>query len=146
MLAENEINKSNFDLWLEPSAGNGAFYELLPPNRLGFDIRESQNPEIIIKDFLKLPVEYFTSKFNHVVTIGNPPFGKNSSLAVKFFNHCAEFSECIAMVLPKTFLKSSIQNRLNLYFKCVESFELLENFFYLQWFYHTKYLAYFKFG
>ena len=129
VLVENRIAKSNFDLWLEPSAGEGAFFDLLPPNRLGFDILKSKNPMIEEKDFLSIPIEYFTSQFKCIITVGNPPFGKNSKLAVKFFNRCAQFSDCIAMVFPKTFLKSSVQNRLNLYFRCVKSFELSEDSF-----------------
>ena len=47
------------------------------------------------------------------VVIGNPPYGKNSSLAVKFLNKAVELSNDIRMVLPRTFRKPSIINRLN---------------------------------
>ena len=47
------------------------------------------------------------------VVIGNPPYGKNSNLAVKFLNKAAELSKDIHMVLPRTFRKPSIINRLN---------------------------------
>lgn len=48
--------------------------------------------------------------------IGNPPFGKNSSIAVKFFNHAARQAEVIAFILPASFQKVSIQNRLDFSF------------------------------
>jgi hypothetical protein len=47
------------------------------------------------------------------VVIGNPPYGKNSSLAVKFLNKASELSDNVHMVLPRTFHKPSIINRLN---------------------------------
>ena len=47
------------------------------------------------------------------VVIGNPPYGKNSNLAVQFLNKVAELSDDIRMVLPRTFRKPSIINRLN---------------------------------
>ena len=50
-------------------------------------------------------------KFDYVV--GNPPYGKNSNLAVKFLNKASELSDNIHMVLPRTFRKPSIINRLN---------------------------------
>ena len=129
VLAEKKIN-SNFDLWLEPSAGNGAFFDLLPRrNRRGIDIRASSNSAIEQGDFLKWPIEDFTSKHKNIITVGNPPFGKNSSLAVKFFNRSAQFSNCIAMVFPRTFLKKSVQNRLDLNFKLIKSVLLREQSF-----------------
>ena len=129
VLAEKKIN-SNFDLWLEPSAGNGAFFDLLPQrNRRGIDIRASSNSAIEQGDFLKWPIEDFTSKHKNIITVGNPPFGKNSSLAVKFFNRSAQFSNCIAMVFPRTFLKKSVQNRLDLNFKLIKNLQLREQSF-----------------
>ena len=47
------------------------------------------------------------------VIIGNPPYGKNSSLAVKFLNKASELSDSVYMVLPRTFRKPSIINRLD---------------------------------
>lgn len=49
-----------------------------------------------------------TAGFDTVITFGNPPFGKNSSLALKFINKAAEFSDFIAMILPRTFRKESM--------------------------------------
>ena len=47
------------------------------------------------------------------IVIGNPPYGKNANLAVKFLNKVSELSDDIRMVLPRTFRKPSIINRLN---------------------------------
>jgi hypothetical protein len=53
------------------------------------------------------------------VVVGNPPFGKNSSLAVRFFNKAAEFADVIAFVVPLTFRKQSLQRRLKANFELV---------------------------
>jgi hypothetical protein len=100
-------NHIEIDMWLEPSAGTGAFYNLLPINKIGIDL-EPKIENVIEHDFLTYILED-----KRYVTIGNPPFGKNSSLAIKFFNKCAEKSEVIAFILPKTFKKDSVINKLN---------------------------------
>ena len=45
--------------------------------------------------------------------VGNPPFGKNSSLALRFVNKAAEFAEIVAFILPCTFKKASVLRKLN---------------------------------
>ena len=45
--------------------------------------------------------------------IGNPPFGKISSIAIRFFNHSAKWANVIAFIIPRTFRKPSVQNKLN---------------------------------
>jgi hypothetical protein len=70
---------------------------------------EELEKEILKKDFLTFePI-----KDKKYVCIGNPPFGRVSSLAVLFFNKAASFSEAIGFILPRTFKRNSIINRLN---------------------------------
>ena len=103
----------SYDLELEPSAGDGSFYKLLSPEkRYGIDL-DPQCKGIVKQDFFKYRPK---STFKKIITIGNPPFGKNASLAVKFFNHAAEFSHAIAFIVPKSFKKVSVQNKLDLKF------------------------------
>jgi hypothetical protein len=47
------------------------------------------------------------------VIVGNPPYGKNASLAVKFLNKAVELTDHISYVLPRSFRKPSILNRVN---------------------------------
>jgi predicted RNA methylase len=47
------------------------------------------------------------------VIVGNPPYGKNASLAVKFLNKAVELTDHISYVLPRTFRKPSILNRVH---------------------------------
>lgn len=45
--------------------------------------------------------------------IGNPPYGKNSNLAIKFLNLGARLSSQVRYVLPRTFRKVSVQNKID---------------------------------
>lgn len=106
-------------LWLEPSAGDGVFeyaahnagvktvkcYDLAP-----------RHDHITKQDWLTY--SHAPSK-RPTVVFGNPPFGFAASLAVKFFNKAAEFAEVIAFVLPRSFAKASVQDRLSQHFELV---------------------------
>lgn len=120
-----EIDLDDYDLIIEPSAGNGSFLPYLPKKKtVALDI-EPEHKDIIKKDFFT----YFPDKkYKNILVIGNPPFGKNSSLAVKFFNHSAKFANTILMILPKTFKKVSIQNRLDLDFHLEKDIEINEHY------------------
>jgi len=101
----------HIDLFIEPSAGTGAFSKHIK-NVLSFDIDPKQE-NILQRDFLEtLPFE-FGIETDKTCIIGNPPFGKNANLAIKFFNHSTKFADTIAFILPKSFKKESIQNRLH---------------------------------
>lgn len=106
---------SEFDLVLEPSCGDYAFVNAL---RASVDVLKLKFFDIDAIDkvhranFLTdavVPREYS----GLCLTIGNPPFGKSASTAVAFFNRAAEFSACIAFIVPRTFSKDSIHRRLN---------------------------------
>lgn len=106
------INIVDFDKILEPSAGTGSFFKLLPEGqREGVDL-DPKYPGILQHDFLK----YSPEPNKKYCVIGNPPFGKISSLAVKFFNHSAKFADVIAFIIPRTFKRVSVQNRLDMSF------------------------------
>lgn len=121
----NTVDLDRAGLLLEPSAGAGSFFELLDPQRrLGLDL-DPQAAGIVKTDFL----DWQPPEDTVIYTIGNPPFGKNSNLAVQFFNRAAEFSDVIAFVLPRTFRKHSLVNRLNRDFHCVYDKTVPENSF-----------------
>lgn len=99
----------SYDTVLEPSAGTGSFYNLLDTRRVGLDL-DPKCAGVVKQNFY----DYLAPVPNgQILTIGNPPFGKNASDAVKFFNHSAAFSQAIAFVLPRTFRKASLVNRLD---------------------------------
>ncbi len=110
-------------VFVEPSAGEGAFVVALldtgvvkldRSNLIAMDIQPSSLPLIDQRDFLSWTPE--TSPLDYVV-FGNPPFGKNASTAVLFFNHAAKFAEAIAFIVPRSFLKPSIENKLDTRFE-----------------------------
>jgi len=109
-------NKSNFDLIVEPSAGNGSFFHQLDcDNKIGIDI-SPENDDIISMDFF-----HYTPPTNmkNILVIGNPPFGKVSSMAIKFFNHSAKWTNVIAFIIPRTFRRPSVQNKLDKMFHLI---------------------------
>jgi|CXWL01.1.fsa_nt_gi hypothetical protein len=96
-------------LWLEPSAGGGAFLDQMPFPRIGLDIH-SQRPDISAVDFLAWHPGRMSRR---IAVVGNPPFGKNASLARRFFDHAASFADMIAFIVPRTFQKPAFANRLD---------------------------------
>ena len=97
---------------IEPSAGTGNFYNLLPPKkRIGIDV-ENFNKEYIQKDFLTWEPNF--SNERPCVAIGNPPFGYRGWLALEFLNKSAEFCDYVGFILPMSFQsdgKGSPKNR-----------------------------------
>jgi len=117
-------NISDWDLIVEPSAGNGSFLNQIPSNnKIGIDI-SPDHPDIIEQDFLTY---YPPTNKTNILVIGNPPFGRVSSMAVKFFNHSAKWANIIAFIIPRTFRKISVQNKLNDLFHLVYDEELPNN-------------------
>lgn len=117
--------------YVEPSAGAGAFFEELPENsRLGLDL-EPQHEMVRKQDFLEFDAATLPQD-KIIVTIGNPPFGNNSSLAIKFVNKAAEYSAYVAFVVPRTFKKESTAHKLSKYLHLIAELELGKNSFNFQ--------------
>jgi hypothetical protein len=106
---ESKYNWDSWDLVIEPSAGNGSFLTRIPTSKkIGIDILPDHK-DIVQQDFLT----YNPKNTGKILVVGNPPFGRVSSLAIKFFNHASKFANVIAFILPRTFRRVSIQNKLN---------------------------------
>jgi predicted RNA methylase len=124
---------NDIDVIIEPSAGNGAFIagiKSLTYNQIFYDI-EPENEEIIKQDFLMLDIHaiglYGTENKIHIV--GNPPFGRQSSLAIKFIKKSCEFADSISFILPKSFKKDSMTKKFPLNFHCIFEIDLPDNSF-----------------
>lgn len=114
--------------FLEPSAGDGSFYFLLPETqRTGVDIAP-QAKGIKKADFLKWKSRLGPSE--KVVVIGNPPFGHRSRTAIAFFNRAATMADTIAFIVPRQFQKYSVHSKLDKDFRLIKDFEIEENSFY----------------
>ena len=98
--------------FLEPSAGDGAFTTQLIWNGLrstSVDI-DPKSENIIKGDFLEGD---FFPESDYLAVVGNPPFGWAAGTAIKFFNRAAERAQIIAFIVPRSFRKGSIQDKLD---------------------------------
>lgn len=111
-----------FDLLVEPGAGSGSFLHQLPESieRVGVDI-SPEDPSIREGNFFDFSPEDLGAS---VLVIGNPPFGRGCSLAIRFFNHAARWASVIAFVVPRTFRRHSVQNKLDMRFRLVGDTEV----------------------
>ncbi|MCF0126143.1 MAG: SAM-dependent methyltransferase, partial [Clostridia bacterium] len=123
-------NIEDFNIIIEPAAGRGSFSSNIN-NCLAFDI-EPKAPNIIKADWFSIDKNKFLKPNNKILIVGNPPFGQQNSIAIKFFNESSKIADTIAFILPKSFKKDSIKNRLNLNFHLIFEKELEEKSFEFQ--------------
>lgn len=119
------------DIIIEPSAGNGAFIEkikTLSSNYKFYDLIPD-NKEIIKQDFLNFDSDKIENEYDNIHVIGNPPFGRQSSLAIQFIRKCCEFANSISFVLPKSFKKDSMQKHFPLNYHLIFEMDLPEKSF-----------------
>lgn len=114
-------------LWIEPSAGTGAFLRQLPPafTKIGLDI-DPKSADIIQQDYLIWNPDTVASnpKRKGVIVFGNPPFGRQSSLAKAFIAKSCSYANIIAFILPKSFTKPSMYNAFHPCFHMIFNQEL----------------------
>ena len=110
------------DLYVEPSAGAGAFLHQMPEPRIGLDIAP-KSAEIVQQDFHVWQPPAGTGR---IVVIGNPPFGKNGAEAARFFNHASSFADTIAFIMPASFMKATQQRRLDPQFHLISELPLID--------------------
>ncbi len=92
-------NEANYR-FIEPAAGMGAFYDLLPfGRRTGVDIMPFRD-EYHRMDFLAWHPQQ--DGYRQAV-VGNPPFGYRAWLALAFVNHAATFADYVGLILPMAF-------------------------------------------
>ena len=106
-------NIDTYDCIIEPSAGNGSFSTQLL-NCFAYIHGLSNLKDLISADensvgitFDKLDKKQF-NEYKNILVIGNPPFGQQNTLAIRFFNEAAKFANTIAFILPLSFKKDSI--------------------------------------
>ncbi|MBC6442788.1 MAG: hypothetical protein GDA53_06645 [Rhodobacteraceae bacterium] len=86
--------------FVDPSAGDGVFYDLLPPDhRTGIELVPGRS-DFVCQDFLTWKPSDDRPRY---AVIGNPPFGYRAWLALAFVNHAATFADYIGMILPMGF-------------------------------------------
>jgi len=111
------------DLIIEPSSGDGSFLKPLKSikcNKIFLDIAP-ENKQIKQANFLEWQPPKIKGKI-HV--IGNPPFGKQASLCQKFINHASKFADSISFILPASYNRASMTNKVPLNFQLTLSKDL----------------------
>ena len=107
---------------LEPAGGTGAFVDAAEragaAKILSIDI-EPKHEKVSRADFL----EHVVPEHN-AITISNPPFGRNNSLSIPFFNRAADYSEYICFIVPRSWRKWSVINRLDRRFELIHDEDL----------------------
>ena len=124
-----EINSD--DLIIEPSAGNGSFISGIKSitNNYKFYDFEPDNEEIIKQDYLEYDYVSARETYSKIHIIGNPPFGRQSSLAIKFIKKSCEFCTSVSFILPKSFKKDSLKKTFPLIFHLICEIDLPDKAF-----------------
>jgi predicted RNA methylase len=108
---------------LEPAGGTGAFIDAAKSagaaRVVSFDI-EPLHADVASGDFL----EQELGPVFGAVTLGNPPFGRNNALSIPFFNKAAPHSDYIAFIVPRSWRKWTVINRLDQHFHLVSDQDL----------------------
>jgi predicted RNA methylase len=107
---------------LEPAGGTGAFIEAVIEQGvkgvISFDV-EPLHKAVTEGSFLDQVISQ-----QNLITISNPPFGRNNSLSIPFFNHAANVSDAICFIVPRSWRKWSVTNRLDLRFELVSDVDI----------------------
>jgi predicted RNA methylase len=125
-LVKKSIQIHPNDLIIEPSAGNGSFIAGIQSmsNHFIFYDLEPEHEEIITQDYLLCDCAAFKSNFEHIHVIGNPPFGRQSSLAIQFIKKSCEFCNSLSFILPKSFKKDSLKKTFPPHFHLIAEIDL----------------------
>jgi len=84
--------------YIEPSAGDGSFLNVLPSDTIAMDI-EPRHSSVFNYDYLN----WKPTEPHKYVVFGNPPFGLRGHLALKFISHSYNFADYVCFILPQLF-------------------------------------------
>lgn len=126
----SKIDLSKYEIAIDPCCGGGAFYSNINIPKLGIDL-EPNIENVIQHDFLTWNYSNINIDRSKVIVISNPPFGKQGSLAMNFIKRATEFSDTIAFILPLSFSKNSVKNRIPIDYHLTYEEILPENSFLL---------------
>jgi len=94
--------------FLEPAGGSGSFITAL--RKEGIENIQSVDLYPKFKGVARKNFLEHKPKDSNLVTISNPPFGRNNALSIPFFNHASLFSDYIAFLVPRSWRKWSVEN------------------------------------
>ena len=134
-LFKEYVAPNNDDIIIEPSAGNGAFIDAIKSLKCDYEFYdlEPEHEEIVKQDYLLYNTNNNNNNNNNntqkIHIVGNPPFGRQSSLAIKFIKKSCEFCTSISFILPRSFKKDSLKKTFPLNFHLLFEIDLPENSF-----------------
>jgi hypothetical protein len=107
---KSNITINTDDLIVEPSSGGGAFLDSLLDFECSHKFYDTspEDERIEKKNYLILDISGFKESFHKIHVIGNPPFGRQTTLAKKFIKKSASFCDTISFILPRSFKKESM--------------------------------------
>lgn len=115
----SKLDLSLYSCVVDPSCGSGSFYSNINhQNKIGIDLLPEMDG-VIRHDFLTWDYTNIGFDNKDVLVLTNPPFGKQGSLSMKFIKRSLEFSNTIGMILPLSFVKDSVKDRVPLELECV---------------------------
>lgn len=129
------LSLNDYERVIEPAAGDGAFFVPLRAASaagtevVGLDLAP-EHPDVRQQDWFT-----FTEQVpNATLVVGNPPYGEQSSLAVRFINHAFEVvgAQTVAFVLARGFQKASYHARIFRYAQLEHEVRLPRNSFTFQ--------------
>ena len=130
-LIKQNVTIAQNDICIEPSAGNGAFIQCIKTlftAYIFYDL-EPEHTEIKKQDYLSLDTTDIEETYNKIHIVGNPPFGRQSSLAIKFIKKSTKYCESISYILPKSFKKNSLKKFFPLNFHLILEYDIPKNSF-----------------
>lgn len=98
---------------LEPCVGAGSLAKQLPGKVIACDLNDHGYPGVIVQDYLTGPQRDVDLVFT------NPPFGRMGSLAIKILNRASQDADRLGFILPSSFRKISILDRIDPYLHLV---------------------------
>lgn len=135
-LFKQQISITDKDLCVEPSAGNGSFATAIKDlfSIYKFYDIQPENEYIEKFDYLDFNIDKHISteekmQVEKIHVIGNPPFGRQSTLAIKFIKISCSYCDTLSFILPKSFKKESMKKYFPLTFHLKCEFDLPKNSF-----------------
>lgn len=121
----SELTLTNYTEVIEPSAGSGSFSRNIE-NCTAYDL-DPEHESITQADWFTISRD--RGQDSNILVVGNPPFGQQNNLAISFINHAAKFANTIAFILPLSFQKIAVQERIDLNLHLVLNKQLEKNSF-----------------
>lgn len=125
------LSFDDYDIVIEPSAGDGAFYNaIIHKNKVGIDI-EPEHKHIIKQDWFAYEIN---NKYKNALVIGNPPFGRYHGLSSAFIKRALSFDnvQTIAFILPNVYKKYTRQKILPYSWRIKDILDIGKNSFYFK--------------